>query len=89
MGLPKPVNYPTDEFAVLWQQMLHFKNHELPELGKRISTAPIQWTDFQALQCYMRLKEGGLESWEDFLDNYQMLQCCLLKHEVFWTWHRE
>ena len=79
----------SDEFAVLWQQMLHFKNHELPELGKCINTAPIQWTDFWALQCYIMLKEGGLESWEDFLDNYQMLQCCLLEHEAFQTWHRE
>ena len=77
----------SDEFTVLWQQMQHFKNHELPDLGKRINTAPIQRTDYRALQCYMRLKEGGLESWEDFLDNYWMLQRCLLEHETFQTWH--
>ena len=84
--MTKEVN---DEFTVLWQQMQDFKHQELPELGKRINTAAIQQTEFRALQCYMRMKEGSLESWEDFLDNYRMLQRCLLEHEAFWTWHRE
>jgi len=84
--MTKEVN---DEFTVLWQQMQDFKHQELPELGKRINTAAIQRMEFHALQCYMRMKEGGLESWEDFLDNYHMLQRCLLEHEAFWTWHRE
>jgi len=79
----------SDEFTVLWQQMQHFKNHELPDLGKRINTAPIQRMDYQALQCYMRLKEGGLESWRTFWTTIGCFSAASWSMRCFRTWHRE